>query len=95
MSANTYKISLKCGSLHINLPDNCTSDDTHTILCTYSQHGEPIFPKTWGKDAYGALYDLLQVDDRLNDGDEFTYRGRVVARVEGFHVVEVNAEGTK
>jgi hypothetical protein len=58
---------------------------------TRSESGEPVFPTTWNEDALSALYDERQCNDALQDGDEFTFRGKVVARVAGVHVVPVNS----
>lgn len=35
-----------------------------------------------------ALYDAHQVQDNWSDGTEFLLDGKVIARVEGIHVVE-------
>lgn len=81
-----HKILLIDGRLNVDLPSGSYPT---TLVMTYSTGGDPVFPKRWGGDALAGLYDLAQTDDRIKSGDEFSYRGRIVARVEGFHVVEV------
>lgn len=71
--------------LVIGLPNWLGNPDS--VLCTRSEAGEPIFPTVWNDDALAALYDERQTNENLNDGDQFTYRGKVVARVAGLHVV--------
>ena len=81
----TWTITARDGGLYVNVPDEW--DNENTLLFTRSDEGEPIIPRRWNGDALGALYDLRQCSDAIKDGDEFAYRGRIVAKVHGIHVV--------
>ncbi len=84
----TWKITARDGHLYVNVPDHEWGEED-TLLFTRSDEGEAIIPRHWNDDALGCLYDLRQCSDHIKDGDQFEYRGRIVARVEGVHVVEV------
>jgi len=85
--SNTWKITAREGRLYLNIPNDW--GDEETMLCTHSDEGEAIVPRRWGQDAYRCLYDELQCNEAIKDGDQFEYQGRIVARVEGVHVFEV------
>jgi hypothetical protein len=83
----TWKITKSEDMLLLNAPN--WLGDPESWLCEHNEHGEAVVPSEWGEEALSCLYGEYQCNDHLEDGDEFEYEGRIVARCEGVHVLEV------
>lgn len=78
---------------------NMWGDEDSILIYRYDSGDVDTNLKGDMKKIIGALYDELQTNDNLKDGDTFTYRGKVIARADGIHVVPVESykvkEGTQ
>ena len=83
----THKIITRDGELYLMVPD--LIGNPATLLITRGPGGDPVIPSTWCRAALGALYDEYQCNDHLEEGAEFEFEGRIVARCEGVHVVPI------
>ena len=83
-----YKVTLKGGDLWIRPPIRAEDGEESMVLLVDPKYGDVVGIKD-KKGALIALYDELQVNDRLKDGDTFTLRGETkpFAVVEGVDVV--------
>lgn len=93
-----HKIILKNGHFEVKTDDPFEQpkgeDDYRTgYLMLIKRYGggdvDLVGPKSKKVDVIGALYDLYQTDDTFKEGDTFSYRGKVIARTESFHVFGV------
>ncbi len=85
-----YKVSIEDGGLRVSPPLREEDRGSSLVLLVDSKYGD-VLHIVDRKGALLALYDELQVNGKLKQGDTFTLRGskEPFARVEGFHVVPV------
>jgi len=83
-----YSVTLRKGDLRIRPPIRVEDKDESTVLLVDPKYGDVISIQD-KRGALVALYDELQVNDRLRDGDTFTLHSEAkpFAMISGVDVI--------